>query len=187
MNTEDPTRTKILAATRSLLASGGPERVTMRGVAERVGVSATAIYRHFSDRDALLAEIVGEDARGISAYLFPALEHGDAAGRLTATVDGYLRFAAREPALYAALMGDAGGEEMARQREALRRFLQDRVRELVPASDATDATMLVWGWLHGVATFPAGFDASASFGTLFGALRASDREDRDATAGQLTM
>jgi AcrR family transcriptional regulator len=187
MNTADPTRLRILAATRALLASGGPERVTMRGVAERVGVSATAIYRHFSDRDALLAEIVGEDARGISAYLFPALERADATGRLTATVDGYLRFAAREPALYAALMGDAGGEEMARQREALRRFLQDRVRELVPAPDATDVTMLVWGWLHGVATFPEGFDASASVGTLFRVLRAFDVGDRGTTAGQLTL
>ena len=40
-------RLKIVAAARQLLAAGGIETFTMRGVAERVGLTATGIYYHF--------------------------------------------------------------------------------------------------------------------------------------------
>jgi AcrR family transcriptional regulator len=173
MATADDTRARILAATRGLLAAGGPERVTMRAVAGRVGVSATALYRHFRDRDALLAEVVQEDARSIATYLFPALELADPRERLLATAAGYVRFAAGEPTLYAALMdpgarsGNAA-ESVARQREALLRFLRDRVREAAaPESDAEDLTLLLWCLLHGAATLPGGADVTRLVGTLF--------------------
>jgi AcrR family transcriptional regulator len=158
------TRTKILAATRSILSTSDPSAVTMRAVAERVGVTATALYRHFPDKDALLAEVMQADARLISGYLFPALEEPDPEGRLRATIEGYLRFAHTEPTLYGALMqGEGAGAEgasppLARQREGLYRFLLDRVREVVEttpsAAHPDEITRFLWTYLHGAATMP---------------------------------
>jgi AcrR family transcriptional regulator len=158
----DETRGKILDATRALLVAAGPTGVTMRAVAERVGVTATALYRHFSDKDSLLAEVVQEDARIVARYLFPALEERDAENRLRLTVEGYLRFADDQPTLYAALM-DADGTSgfpasLGRQREALYRFVLDRVREVVADESARaspeEVARFLWTYLHGAATLP---------------------------------
>ena len=55
------TRQKLVAAASSLLDSGGQAAVTLRAVAERVGVSHNAPYRHFRDRNALLAAVAERD------------------------------------------------------------------------------------------------------------------------------
>jgi AcrR family transcriptional regulator len=162
----DETRRKILAATRAVLAASGPGAVTMRGVAERVGVTATALYRHFPDKDALLSEVIQEDARLVSRYLFPALEEADPEARLRATIEGYLRFAHAEPTLYRALMeggtaGDEAARPLARQRDGLYRFLLDRVREVVVdggrqgEAPPEEIARFLWAYLHGAATIPA--------------------------------
>src|SRR5262245_53859425 len=54
------TEREILAATRQLFATKGEHAVTMRAVAKRVGITATAIYRHYRDKDALLEEMARE-------------------------------------------------------------------------------------------------------------------------------
>jgi len=51
-------RTELLAAADALLdETGDPARLTVRGVAAAVGVAPNAVYLHFADREALLAEI----------------------------------------------------------------------------------------------------------------------------------
>src|SRR5215470_5502817 len=56
-------RTKILDAARELFAAEGYDAVTMRKIAERIEYSATAIYQHFEDKDALLQELCRHDFR----------------------------------------------------------------------------------------------------------------------------
>src|SRR5215468_8785389 len=60
-------RTRILDAARELFAEHGYDAVTMRGIAERIEYSPTAIYFHFKDKDALLRELCELD--------FAALAH----------------------------------------------------------------------------------------------------------------
>ena len=50
-------RTRILDAARELFATEGYEAVTMRRIADRIEYSATAIYFHFRDKEALLQEL----------------------------------------------------------------------------------------------------------------------------------
>jgi AcrR family transcriptional regulator len=158
----DETKRKILDATRALLESAGPAGVTMRAVAERVGVTATALYRHFSDKDSLLSEVLQEDARIVARYLFPALEERDAENRLRLTVEGYLRFADEQPTLYAALMESGSASafpaSLDRQRDALYRFVLDRVREVTEECERAspeEVARFLWTYLHGAATLPA--------------------------------
>ena len=51
---ERTTLDEIVAAARDLLEDGGPARVTMQAVAQRVGVRAPSLYKRVRDRDALL-------------------------------------------------------------------------------------------------------------------------------------
>jgi AcrR family transcriptional regulator len=70
-------RTRISAAAQELYLREVIEGFPMRKVAELVGVSARAIYRHFKNKDELLNEIVIEGLKILESYLRPALESGE--------------------------------------------------------------------------------------------------------------
>ena len=53
-------RAEILAAAKALFVADGVEHVTMRRIAAAVGVSATALYVYFPDKDAILRAIAAE-------------------------------------------------------------------------------------------------------------------------------
>ncbi|MBW3572523.1 MAG: TetR/AcrR family transcriptional regulator [Gemmatimonadetes bacterium] len=157
----DDIKNRIVHAARGLYLERGPEAVTMRAVAKRVGVTATALYRHFVDKEALLTEVVGEGSRLLGSHLFRALEAPTALDRLRATAMAYLDFAAAQPQAYRALFDpvDAGGDvsPVQRQRGAVSRFLRDRVREAMDAGvvaqgDPEGAALTLWSLLHGLAS-----------------------------------
>ncbi|GIE82428.1 TetR family transcriptional regulator [Actinoplanes philippinensis] len=71
------TRTAIVEAATALLHEGGPGAVTTRGVAERAGVQAPAIYRLFGDKDGLL--------EAVAEHVLATFVAGKAAGMAAAT------------------------------------------------------------------------------------------------------
>ena len=156
----DDIKSRIVAAARTLYLERGPEGVTMRAVADRVGVTATALYRHFADKDTLLREVAGEGSRLLGTHLFHALEASSPLERLRMTAVAYLEFAAAQPQAYRALFEPAvagGSSPVQRQRDAVRRFLRDGVREAMDAGDLApgdiDETVLtLWSLLHGMAS-----------------------------------
>jgi AcrR family transcriptional regulator len=156
----DDIKSRIVAAARGLYLDRGPEAVTMRAVAERVGVTATALYRHFADKETLLREVVGEGSRLLGSHLFRALEASTPLARLRSTADAYLDFALAQPQAYRALFDapqDDDASPVALQQGAVRRFLRDRVREAMDAGDLAegdpDGTALtLWALVHGLAT-----------------------------------
>jgi AcrR family transcriptional regulator len=156
----DDIKSRIVAAARALYFERGPDAVTMRAVAERVGVTATALYRHFADKDAILREVMGEGSRLLGSHLFRALEAPTPLERLRATANAYLDFAVAQPQAYRALYEMAEAEEgspVHLQRGAMRRFLRDRVREAMDAGvvapgDPDGTALSVWAMLHGLAS-----------------------------------
>lgn len=92
------TESEILAAARDLLAEKGERAVTMRAVAERVGITATAIYRHYRDKDALLEEIAGEGFKALEARCRAASEASrDPVDRLRRMVLACIDFSLERP------------------------------------------------------------------------------------------
>jgi AcrR family transcriptional regulator len=86
----------------------GVEALTLRAVGERLGVSRTALYRHFSNKDALLAAVADEGFRMLRQDLAAAWTQG---GRTRAAFDAmglaYVRFAAAHPSHYRVMFGTA--------------------------------------------------------------------------------
>lgn len=101
-------RSALIEAGFELARSGGPDAVVLREVTRRVGVVPNAAYRHFADRDALLAAVrdkaVGELARrmadGISQVRAGAHTPTGARLRMRAVGRAYLEFARTEPGLF---------------------------------------------------------------------------------------
>ena len=80
---------------------GGHESLSLRELAESVGVSRTAPYRHFADRRALLAAVALDGFERLTAIYRRAMGSGkNPRDRLAAAGRGYLRFAAERPQMF---------------------------------------------------------------------------------------
>jgi AcrR family transcriptional regulator len=83
--------------------------VTMDQLARRGGVTKPILYRHFGDRDGLIAAIAEQFAAGLLGEIDQALLRDDADRRelLVGTVGAYLGFIEKEPNLYRFLVHQA--------------------------------------------------------------------------------
>jgi AcrR family transcriptional regulator len=93
------TADRIAAEARRLLESAGPETVGVRRVAQAVGLSPMAIYRHYPSRQALLDRVV-DDAFAELATAWATPRRGGVRSRLLASFDGYLGYALEHPRLF---------------------------------------------------------------------------------------
>ena len=154
-------REKISAVTQELYLENGIEGVSMRKVAERVGVSAPAIYRHFKNKDELLSEIVVQGLKILEGYLRPAMESGTSFERLRRMIDGYLNFALEEPLYFdfAFLTPSHDinrlADELAKPHAATFRIAIDVVADCMKDGtfidgDPLESGILLWAEAHGL-------------------------------------
>jgi AcrR family transcriptional regulator len=102
-------RDGLVAAGLELARTGGPDAVVLREATRMVGVVPNAAYRHFADRDELLAavcsaamrELAGRMAVGVARVPGAYGDPGAARRRLGAVGTAYLEFAREEPGLFA--------------------------------------------------------------------------------------
>ena len=88
------------------IRTAGVEAVTLRDVGRRLGVSRTALYRHFADKSGLLAAVAREGFQAFSRALRGAWdEAGGGLEGLRAMGTVYIRFARTEPAHYRIMFG----------------------------------------------------------------------------------
>jgi AcrR family transcriptional regulator len=89
------TEAKILEAARDLLAEGGLEAVSMRAVAARIGLSATALYHYFDGKEELVDRVVQHGFHRSEEYLRRAVESipRGSMERVAALGEAYIRFA----------------------------------------------------------------------------------------------
>jgi AcrR family transcriptional regulator len=102
-------RDGLVAAGLELARTGGPDAVVLREATRMVGVVPNAAYRHFADRDELLAavctaamrELAGRMAAGVTSVHGSYGDPAAAGLRLGAVGAAYLEFAREEPGLFA--------------------------------------------------------------------------------------
>lgn len=159
------TRSRILHEARELLLESGITGFSMRAVAERVGVSATALYRHFDDRDALLASLLDEGFRNFGSYLLGALSGASPLERFRLTGKAYLTFALENPRDYELMFltncEDLGLQRMSQQIQQRAQstfvFLVDRISECIESgvfarAQTRTLAVAVWAQTHGLAS-----------------------------------
>lgn len=145
-----------------IIRQGGVDALTLRDVGAALHVSRTALYRHFADKDALLAAVATQGFRAFRVALSTSWEAGGRgrAGFL-AQGEAYLRFAIENPSHYRVMFGGfvdkkATGTALADESEAAFRVLVDALVELqqnglVRAGDPLDQALFVWSSVHGAA------------------------------------
>src|SRR5258707_4661712 len=99
-------RAACVRAALELLEERGSAEVSLRAVARRVGVAASAPYRHYADRDALLSAVAAVGYRQLAEFLAAAHPAPSTPDNLAAVAVAYVRFALRRPALLPVLFGE---------------------------------------------------------------------------------
>ncbi len=163
-------RQALLDAGIDMAREGGPDAVVLREATRRTGVSPNAAYRHFSDRDALVAAVSDAAAAAAAAAIeaeWDAVPAGDALAtahaHLRAVGRGYLRFARDEPGLFRAAYTVASNLEQAfspakagpggRTAFQLLTMALDELLEAgaLPPDRRPGAELCAWSAVHGLA------------------------------------
>jgi AcrR family transcriptional regulator len=153
-------RAALIEAGLAMLRERAADDVSLREIARAVGVSATAVYRHFPDKQALLDALAYE---GMEALGRAQRAASDAAGGgepgFAASGATYVRFAVENPALFrlafasappVSLMDappDKAGTAMRGLREDIARLLPPDI----PEADRRAAALHAWSLVHGLA------------------------------------
>jgi AcrR family transcriptional regulator len=155
-------RRALLEEALRTIQADGVEQLTLRGVGEKLGVSRTALYRHFSDKQALLAAVGREGFRMLRLALTGAWEqHGRGRQGFEAMGLAYVEFAVRHPSHYRVMFGrfvESCGKDAEFVQEAAAAFqvLVDSLVEqqqagLVRRDDPTLLARFIWAIVHGIA------------------------------------
>jgi AcrR family transcriptional regulator len=162
----------LVRAALELIAQKGPAGFTFAEAARWAGVSPAAPYRHFRDRDELLANVALRGFEQFEARLARAWDEGrpEPLAALDRLGKAYLEFARTEPAYYSAMFEagvplDTSPElRLAGERAfAVLRNAAERLCALVPPQQRPPALMLalhIWAMSHGIASLFGRGDAA---------------------------
>ena len=157
-------REALVRAALELIAQKGPAGFTFADAARWAGVSSAAPYRHFRDRDALLADVARRGFELLEAALLRAWDDGrpDPYRAFENVGRAYLAFARDEPAHYSAMFeagipldADPGLREASNRAFDVLRRASEVLSSRLPAERRPPALMMslhVWALSHGIAS-----------------------------------
>ena len=144
--------TALLDAAMTLVEEGAGETLSLRAAARRAGVSATAVYRHFADKQALLSAVAATGLARLGAAQHAAYDAaGGGAAGFNATGVAYVRFALENPALFRLVFAQPLGHAKTDEADAMT-FLLANAAALAPEGiDPRIFALQAWSVAHGLA------------------------------------
>ncbi|MFM5917988.1 MAG: TetR/AcrR family transcriptional regulator [Novosphingobium sp.] len=145
-------RSALIAAGKAALESGEPGQISLRQLAREAGVSPTAVYRHFPDKDALLSALAAEGIEDMARWQQDAASRATPESAFAATGRAYVRWGLANPTMFRLVFGQCN--EVARTvfgdntaAHLLRTFALDR-----SASEEEVQTFMLQAWslVHGL-------------------------------------
>ncbi len=147
-------RDALIVAALEVLEEGGLAGLSLREAARRAGVSAMAPYRHFADKEALIAGVAAVGFQRFADLLRQADAKPDAHEALIAQGVAYVDFACARPALFRLMFGATSPNvkgDLALAGESAYAVLATRVASLAKPAQAADWTLTCWSVVHGLA------------------------------------
>ena len=155
-------RAEILAAAERIFVEHGYEGATIRKIADQVGLSSTALYMHFADKQAILHEICRESFENLTALNQAVMaEPGEPEARIRRMMEAYVAFGFANPNAYRLvyltrpLEARDGAESVAQQLglELFRSFeavVEDVERAGRLRGEVRATTQALWAGGHGI-------------------------------------
>lgn len=157
-------REACIAEGMAIVAADGLEKLSLREVARRLGVSHQAPYKHFASRDHILAEMVSRAFDAFAAFLDARPKSGNPDEEMACMATDYLHYARAHPLEYRLMFGtplptgDDFSEMMAKAKHAFSLLVSGLKRKArLAGQDRDDEAILldalvIWSSLHGLAS-----------------------------------
>ena len=149
-------RNELLDTAETQLTETGIEELSLRALARRIGVSQTAPYRHFRDKNELLAALATRGYRQLLSELEAAAEAAgdDPRARMRAFAGSYVNYAIGHPELFKLMFGPTLQPQASRDTyELVRSIMRDGIeRGLFRVEDDHYLANAGWSGIHGLAT-----------------------------------
>ena len=159
-------REQILDAARELFAVQGYEAVTMRKIAEKIEYTTTLIYSHFSDKEALIREIVAHDFQQFAMEFQRCAAIHDPIERIVAIAKVFVDYSVQHPNHYRLMFMSPPSTEMKQANYAavqadpaqdtysfFKSCIDDAMAKGLLRPELDDSELLVqalWSGMHGV-------------------------------------
>ncbi len=151
-------RSSLVASGLTLLATRAADDISLREVARALGVSATAVYRHFPDKQALLFAICELGAEQLQHAQSEAMIGKKGKLAFEAAGRAYVLFALANPGLYRLMMGtkasvdhyDTNGNAMGNAMQLLKDCVANVLPKKASALEHKVAALHAWALVHGI-------------------------------------
>jgi AcrR family transcriptional regulator len=147
-------RAACVRAAMELLEESGETALSLRAVARRAGVSPSAPYRHYADREALVSAVAALGYRELAERLVAAHSSPSTPEQLASVAIAYVQFALERPALFRIMFGepcDRDNDERNAATVAVSQYLREIVGRVFPEADAEAMATATWALVHGLA------------------------------------
>jgi AcrR family transcriptional regulator len=157
------TRQRILDAAREMFVRQGYEATTMRAIADRIEYTPTAIYHHFKNKEALLAELCIADFRALASAFQKIGRIEDPMERLRKCGLAYVQFGLEHPMQYQLMFMTRRPKEIGdsihsdNPSEGAYAFLKQTCADVIATGrlrpeyrDANELALIAWSSLHGM-------------------------------------
>jgi AcrR family transcriptional regulator len=143
-----------LRAAIELLEEGGATALSLRAVARRAGVSPTAPYRHYADREALVSAVAGVGYGQLAEHLVATHPEPSTPDDLAAIAVAYVQFAIQRPALFRVMFSepcDRENDVRVATTAAVSAYLGSIVQRAFRTTDPAALSTAIWAFVHGMA------------------------------------
>jgi AcrR family transcriptional regulator len=153
-------RAALIVAAREALETMPPEAITLKSLAARLGVSQPAPYRHFENREALLASVAADGFDRFRAQLAKAEANAPHGERFEAGCLAYLAFGRANMGVYrlmfaSCLVPTSGDGPLRQAAAAAFNFLVEGLAHRLPPERVHPMAVWVWSTLHGLVMLEA--------------------------------
>jgi len=150
----------IVNVAKQILEDTGFESISMRNIAAELQVSATALYRHFPNKEAILDELVSSGFERLMKTLTTSLNESNAEKRLKACLVAYVSFGVSEFNQYSLMfkLNDysfvPNRNKHKKFQQPVNRFMQDRVTDVLKLNkkrtiNPVEFSAALWCFMHG--------------------------------------
>ena len=170
-----PRAQEIVAAARRILERSGPDRLSMRAIADDLGIRAPSLYKHFTDKETLETALISAAFLEVADAFERALAGSD--DPLASLARTYRTWALAHPHLYRLMM------DRPLRRDLLPPGLEDRAGAplVVATGGDPNAARAAFAFAHGMVVlelndrFPPGADLAAAWQRGVDAFRPAGR------------
>lgn len=146
-------RSALVEAGLKALEAQDINDISLRQLAREVGVSPTAVYRHFPDKDALMAALAQSGIEQMAAWQKDAAQDAGETNAFAATGRAYVRWALANPSLFRLVFGQCRevGQSIFGDNDAARMLRENAIATTGDDAGAQRLMLQAWAVVHGLA------------------------------------